>query len=285
MTRTVGQLTQATAQIAQGRFDVRVDSSRRDELGALSLSINQMAARLAGLVDGQKRFLGDIAHELCSPLARLQVALGILEQRAGDADREYISRACRKAEELAALVNELLSFSKASLAPDKVELKLVLLDEVVEKAINREADDSRTVVANVPAGLLVRGDTELLVRAVSNLVRNAIRYAGRSGPIEVAAHAQGEEVVLTVADSGPGIPEQHLDKIFDPFFRLDPSRDRNTGGAGLGLTIVKTCVESCGGQITCQNRAPRGLQVAIRLIAARPRQDQAIFPGPTTGSK
>lgn len=265
ITRTIGQMTQATAQIAQGRFGVRVDSTRRDELGTLGLSINQMAERLSGFVSGQKRFLGDIAHELCSPLARLRVALGILEARVGDAERKYLDTASQTAEELAELVNELLSFSKASLAPGKLELKTVCLRDVVQKALGREENAQVPVEVDVPEHVLVRGDAELLVRAVANLLRNAIRYAGTAGPIQVWAGTHGQEVRLIIADQGPGIPEEYLNQVFDPFFRLDSSRDRATGGAGLGLTIVKTCVESCGGQVTCRNREPHGLEVTVQL--------------------
>ena len=190
ITRSVAQMTHATGQIAQGRFDVRVDAGRTDELGDLGRGINQMAGRLAGFVSGQKRFLSDVAHELCSPLARLQVSLGILEQRASDAQRPYVDGARAKAEEIAALVNELLSFSKASLAPAKVALGPVRLRDIVQKAILREHDSSGSIELDVPERLLVLAEPELLLRAVSNLLRNAIAYAGKAGPIRVGARQE-----------------------------------------------------------------------------------------------
>ncbi len=265
ITRSVAQMTQASRSIAEGRFDVRVNEQRRDELGSLGVAINQMASRLSAFVNGQKRFLGDIAHELCSPLARLQVALGILEQRAGDGQKRYVHTACEKADQISALVNQLLSFSKASLGATTIKLKPISLLQAVQKATERENDPSVTLKVEVPAELSVLAEVELLVSALSNLLRNAIRYAGQAGPITISAQPRGNEVILTVADNGPGIPEAHLAHVFDPFYRVDPSRDRSTGGVGLGLTLVKTCVESCGGTVTCQNRKPSGLEVVLHL--------------------
>ncbi len=270
ITRSVAQMTQATRNIAEGRFDVRVNEPRRDELGLLGVAINQMASRLAAFVSGQKRFLGDIAHELCSPLARLQVALGILEQRAEDGQKRYVHTACEKADHISALVNQLLSFSKASLSASAIKLKSVPLLEAVEQAIDRERDPSVTLRVEVPADLSVLAEGELLVSALSNLLRNAIRYAGQAGLITIDAQPQGKEAILVIADRGPGIPEEHLAHVFDPFYRVDPSRDRSTGGVGLGLTLAKTCIEACGGTVTCRNRKPKGLEAIVRLAQSGP---------------
>lgn len=270
ITRALAQMTEATRQIAQGRFDVRVHERRRDELGSLGQSINQMAERLAGFVTGQKRFLGDIAHELCSPLAKMRLALDILEQRADEGQKPYIGSASEKAAHMASLVNELLSFSKAALGASSLKLGPVSLCEAAEKARKREAAEGVTVEVEVPEDLVVEAETELLQRALANLLRNAIRYAGQAGPITLSALREGNEAVVTVADRGPGVPEAELARIFDPFYRLDYSRDRTTGGVGLGLAIVKTCIESCGGTVACRNRQPSGLEVSVRLRMARP---------------
>jgi two-component system, OmpR family, sensor histidine kinase CpxA len=268
--RSIAQLTYATRQIAEGRFETRVPAGRRDELGELGRSVNQMAARLGGLVAGQKRFLGDVAHELCSPLAKLRVALGILEQRVGENQKDYVARAEEEAAHIAGLVNELLSFSKASLTAPAAPLRPVNLREAVAQAIRREAPEEGQIYLEVPGDLAVRADADLLIRALSNLLRNAVRYAGEAGPITVAAQREENEVRLTVADRGPGVPASDLPRIFDPFYRADASRDRATGGVGLGLAIVKTCVESCGGAVSCRNLEPSGLEVTLRLQAETP---------------
>jgi two-component system sensor histidine kinase CpxA len=263
-------MMQTTRQIADGRLDVRVNLQRHDELGALGESIDQMAARLSGLVAGQKRFLGDIAHELCSPLARLQMALGILEQRATPDQAAYVKSAREKAEQIAALVGELLSFSKASFGASAVSLRAVSIAEVAAEAVRRERVEGSEIRVEVADDLLVSAEPDLLTRALANVLRNAIRHAGDSGPITLTASRSGEEIAIAVADSGPGVPEDELPRIFDAFYRLDASRTRDTGGTGLGLAIVKTCVESCCGTVTARNREPHGLEVQITLLAAAP---------------
>jgi two-component system sensor histidine kinase CpxA len=264
ITRSIREMTDATARVAEGRFDEPVKTERSDELGRLAQSINQMTERLSGFVNGQKRFLGDIAHELCSPLARAEVALGILEQRMGAAPLEDLREEVRQ---MSGLVNELLSFSKASLSAGRVKLESVSLRDVVERAIAREDLAEARIDVAIPDDLRANADPDLLCRAVSNLLRNAVKYAGDAGPVEVHAERNGGEVVLAIADHGPGVPEEALPKLFDPFYRVDASRARETGGTGLGLAIVKTCVESCGGTVKCENRAPHGLRAVLTLPA------------------
>ena len=144
VTRSLSQITRATEQIAEGRFDVRVDAARADELGRLGQAINRMAGRLAGFVTGQKRFLGDTAHELCSPIARMQVALGILEERADDKQQAYVADVREEVEHMSSLVNELLSFSKAGLQRQEVKLEPVNLAAVARRVLAHEAAGPRS---------------------------------------------------------------------------------------------------------------------------------------------
>jgi two-component system sensor histidine kinase CpxA len=268
ITRTIRQIAQATRQLAEGKFDVRAPASRRDELGELGQGINQMAGQLEGMLRGQKRFLGDIAHELCSPLARLQMALGILEQRGTGEQQPYIASAGEKAAQIAALVNELLAFSKASLEPAAVKLEPVKIGAAVAEAIRRESAEAAGIRIELDGTLAVLAEPELLTRALGNLLRNAIRHGGNVGPISVAARRDGLDVVIAVSDSGPGVPAAELSRIFDAFYRVDASRTRETGGAGIGLSIVKTCIEACNGTVSARNGEPAGLEVTIRLQAA-----------------
>jgi len=268
ITHSISQMTRATEQIAEGRFESRVATRRRDELGRLGQAINQMASRLSGFMTGQRRFLGDIAHELCSPIARIQMALGILEQRADEKQRAYVDDLREEIQEMSSLVNELLSFSKASLGPTAIKLQPVALRAIVEKAVHRESVDGSQVQLEMANALSVLADPELLLRSLCNLIRNAIRYAGHAGPIIVSARAKDGQVIISVADFGPGVPESSLERLFDPFYRLEPSRDRETGGVGLGLAIVKTCIESCQGTVRCRNLQPTGLEVLITLRTA-----------------
>ena len=267
ITRSISQMTQATEQIAEGRFDVALTAQRTDELGRLAQAINRMAERLAGFVTGQKRFLGDIAHELCSPLARIQMALGILEQRADDGQKHYVEDVREEVQHMTSLVNELLSFSKAGLQPKEARIELVHLAALARRVIEREGVDGNSIQANIDESLQAMAEPELLSRGLANLVRNAIRYAGDAGPIRIAARQENERVLLTVSDSGPGVPPELIERLFEPFFRPDAARSRDTGGTGLGLAIVKSCIEACHGTVTCRNLQPNGFAVEISLAA------------------
>ena len=267
ITRAISQMTRATGEIAEGRFDTRVPESRTDELGSLATAVNRMAVRLSGFVSGQKRFLGDTAHELCAPIARMQMALGILEQRADEKQKPYVNDVREELQHVSALVNELLSFSKAGLRQQPVALQSVALTEIANRVAERDGKNGGSIEVNIPVGLCARAEPELLSRALSNLVRNSLRYAGDAGPVTISAVRDVDHVVLSVSDSGPGVPDDALQKIFDPFYRIEESRSRETGGVGLGLAIVKTCVEACGGSVTAHNRKPNGLEVRIVLQA------------------
>jgi two-component system sensor histidine kinase CpxA len=225
-----------------------------------------MAARLDTLVNGQKRFLADIAHELGSPIGRLQVAVEILETRADPVLHDQIADVRDEVQQMSALVNELLAFTKAGLRPRDAELSAVELAPLVSQTLAREAATAR-VTADVPPGLAARADAPLLGRAIGNLVRNALRYAGDAGPITVTTRRDGEKVFVTVADEGAGVPPDALARLGEPFYRPDVARTREAGGAGLGLAIVRSGVAACGGEVRFANRAPRGFSAEIALAA------------------
>lgn len=268
MTRCIRQMTDATERIANGQFDVRVPARRHDELGDLAEAINQMGLRLDGFVKGQRRFLGDVAHELCSPLSRLQITLGIIEQRADERQKVYAALAIEKASQISQLVNELLVFSKASFGGPIVHIEPVSVSAAIEEAMHHEKAEGATIEPSVPEDLFVMAGAELLVRALSNLLRNAIRYGADAGPIRIRAGREEDWITITITDCGPGVPEADLQRIFDAFYRVDASRNRQTGGSGLGLAIVRTCIASCNGSVTASNRLPHGLSVQVRLPAA-----------------
>jgi two-component system sensor histidine kinase CpxA len=268
LTRSIGELTDATELIAEGQFDIQVRAKRRDELGRLGHAVNRLAGRLDGFVTGQKRFLGDVAHELCSPLARLQMALGILEQHGGPRQSPCLEDIRAEAEEMSQLVNELLSLSKAGLKPADIKRIPVDLIELVRRVAGREAGGTTQVAIDVPADLKALAEPDLLARALSNVLRNAIRYAAGAGPITLTARVENELVRISIADCGPGVPPESLSKLFDPFYRVDSSRTRQTGGAGLGLAIVRSCMDAFGGQATAHNRPGGGLEVILSLTKA-----------------
>jgi two-component system sensor histidine kinase CpxA len=267
LTCSIRQMMHATAEIAEGHFNTPVASRRTDELGKLSASIRQMAARLEMFTRAHKRFLGDVAHELRSPIARMQVALGILERKLSEED-SCLADLKEDVSMMSALTDELLTFARATLIPKERSLEPTRLMDIVHRAVKSEVHDRTTVRVQIDPAIQVQAQPEYLFRSLSNVVRNAVRYAGDQGAITISAEADGEYVMTTVADLGPGIPDEALDKIFTPFYRLEESRDRGSGGTGLGLAIVQACVQACHGSVTCRNRKPRGLEVTITLQAA-----------------
>ncbi|MEO6742362.1 MAG: HAMP domain-containing sensor histidine kinase [Chthoniobacteraceae bacterium] len=268
ITRAIRRVNTAARTIAEGRFDVRLPAQRRDELGELGASVNTMAAQLGEYVGHQRRLTADVAHELCSPIARMQRALGIVEQRAVPEQAGYIEKLDRELQHMARLVEEVLSFSKAATLPERVEPEDFPLGKLVADVVSREAMDARVEV-HVPAELQLRAIREALDRALSNILRNAVRYAAHAGPIEIRAHDAGDAIEISVRDHGPGVPADALGKIFDLFYRPEAARQRTTGGAGLGLAIVKRCIEACGGSVVAANCTPDGLQVKITLSRSR----------------
>ncbi len=268
ITRSIRQMTGAAGQMAQGQFGMRVDTARRDELGRLGESLNHMAGRLGEYVTGQKRFLGDIAHELCSPLARMEMALGVLEQQAGEKQQGYVNDVREEVRQMSSLVNELLSFTKAGLRSKEIDLRPIDLADVCARVIAREAPEHAGVALDVHPNLKVVADSELLSRAIANVLRNAVRYAGNAGPIVIAASTRDGDVILSISDRGPGVPQETLHRLFDPFYRPGSARTRESGGSGLGLAIVKTCVEACGGSVEVKNAKPSGLKVTMTLRRA-----------------
>jgi two-component system sensor histidine kinase CpxA len=267
ITRTIRKFNVAARRISEGCFDVRVPDKRLDELGELGVSVNTMARQLDNLVGSQRRLTADIAHELCSPIARMQRALGIVQQRVGFEHAGYVSKLDRELQHMAQLVEEVLSFTKAGNLPATAVAEDFSIADLVRDVVAREAADAEVRV-EVAAGLRVHAIREALDRALANVVRNSVRYASHAGAILITAQECSGEVQISVADSGPGVPADALEKIFEPFYRPEVARKRSTGGAGLGLAIVRRCVEACGGAVSAELSVPQGLRVNLRVPAA-----------------
>lgn len=280
VTRSIREMTTATERMAEGKFDTSVTVTRSDELGRLGTAVNHLSGRLEHFVHGQRRFLGDIAHELCSPLARMQLGASLMEREANAAQRGRVEDVREEVELMTRLVNELLTYSKTGLQAREAVLRPVPLAALARGVAAREAGADGTVVIDIPESLTAAAEPELLDRALANLVRNALRYAGEAGAVTLSAQSAGPHLLLTVSDGGPGVPEAELDRIFEPFYRPDGARTREAGGTGLGLAIVRTCVDACQGTVTARNRVPAGLEVVIRLAAA-PAPDLAAGARPT----
>ena len=279
LTRPVTRLRAATQKLAAGDLTARAgagDSRGRDEIAQLVRDFDAMAGRLETLVNTQSRLLTDISHELRSPLARLKVALALARQRGAPEERSALERIDLEADRLNELITRLLTVARLESSSDTLEkLPIYLKDLITEIARDAEfeAQNRRCrVELDATANCLVTGNSALLRSAIENVVRNAARYTGESTAVQVSLEegrgAQGPEAVIRVKDAGPGVPDETLDKLFRPFYRIDDSRGRQTGGAGLGLAISERAVRLHGGSITAANTARGGLEVEIRLPLA-----------------
>jgi len=276
LTKPIVQLRTAARQIAAGDLTARAGApalSRRDEVAGLMRDFDAMAERLETLLKAQSRLLNDISHELRSPLARLNVALGLARQRAGVESTDMLDRIELEAARLNELIGRILTLARLEDGEQLVPQTPVPLDEIVESVSEDAEFEAQERHCHVHTAIAegnweVRGNASLLHSAVENVVRNAIRYTqeGSAVEIELKSETRGaREAVLRVSDSGPGVPSDSLDKLFQPFYRLDDARGRQTGGVGLGLAITERAVRFHGGKVSALNRPQGGLVIEIRL--------------------
>jgi signal transduction histidine kinase len=274
LTAPILRLREASQQLAQGDLSTRAAAGmerRRDELGSLVQDFNAMAARIEELVSGQRQLIYDISHELRSPLARLNVALDLARERKGnDPAFDHMDQDLERLNEM---IGRLLTVAKLDSSAIPVAMSQVDLTELISQ-IARSADlelrkSDAAVQLTLPEQLFVHGNAELLHSAIENVVRNAIRYTGIGNPVEVNVTAQTSSALIVVRDHGPGVPEAELANIFQPFYRIADDRNRESGGAGLGLAIAGRVVRIHGGTICARNAQPHGLEVEILLPATR----------------
>ena len=294
LTSDVRRLRAATQQLAAGDLSARADAPRgrrRDEIAQLVRDFNTMAGRLQDLVTAQSRLLNDISHELRSPLARLSVALGLAWQRTGPDAHSVLERIEMEATRLNELIGRLLTLARLEGGEDAVQRTPIALDELIldiAKDADFEAQSRQCRVRCVIQGeTTVCGSPSLLHSAVENVVRNAMRHTHEGTEVEIQlareSAAGKDEAVVRVIDHGPGVPQESLDKLFRPFYRLDDARGRQTGGVGLGLAITERAVRLHGGTVHAANRPEGGLMVEIRLPLDLEIQPEATSttPDPT----
>lgn len=272
LSKPIRHLRGAFDAVAAGKLETRVGGrmgGRRDEIADLGRDFDRMAQQLQILIGSQRRLLHDVSHELRSPLARLQAAIGLARQQPEKLDAS-LNRIEREAGRLDALVGELLTLSRLeagmSGAPDE-DVDLVELVGGVADDARFEAEASGRQVHFVGAGeVFIKARIELLHRAFENVIRNAVKYtrAGTTVEVRVERPEAGDRLLVTVADRGPGIPEHDLQAVFEPFFRSETGFA--TAGFGLGLAIARRAIEAHGGGIRVLNRVDGdGLLVEITL--------------------
>ena len=280
LTSPVRRLRSVVDCFGRGDFSARAPATRKDELGELARSFNQMASRIQTLLAAERRLLLDISHELRSPLARLGVAVELA--RSGEDRDHMLDRIQKEADRLNELVAELLQVTRVEADPSMQKNDLVHLDEllgdiVYDSLLEAKAKEC-TLLLKAPVPALLSGDEELIRRALENVIRNAIRYAPRATSVDIELAKTSGSALVTVRDYGPGVPPEALTRIFDPFYRVDSDRNRASGGLGLGLAIARRSVELHKGKLAAQNAHP-GLLVTIQLPVA-PAQPPATETKP-----
>lgn len=271
LTKPIVRLRAATQRIAAGDLTARAGASgrRRDEISELVRDFDTMAERLEALVKAQSRLLNDISHELRSPLARLNVALALARQRSGAEAQGALDRIEIEADRLNELIGRLLTIARlesreAAMRTSSFSLNELIADVAKDADFEAQSRNCR-VSASMPSDCVLVGSPGLLHSAIENVVRNAVRYTKVGTEVEISLHCAGSEAIVRVTDSGPGVPEESLGKLFEPFYRIDDSRGRQTGGVGLGLAIAKRAVGLHGGTVTAANRPGGGFAVEIHL--------------------
>lgn len=274
LTKPIQHVRAAAQRVAAGDLSVRVAPKigrRSDEVGMLAQDFDRMAERVEALVSAQGQLLRDVSHELRSPLARLSVGLEIARKHASDETKPGLDRMEREIERLNTLIGEVLAVSrlesKQTIEREEIDLS-ALVSEIVRDADFEAQSSGRSaaLVSTVPARL--RGDAEILRRAIENVVRNAVRFTDEKTRVEVALSKVGNgngKFRITVRDRGPGVPDEDLGSIFEPFYRVGTARDRKTGGTGVGLAITDRAVRAHGGNVSAVNAPGGGLEVTLEL--------------------
>jgi two-component system sensor histidine kinase CpxA len=260
------KLRHTVDRFGNGDLSVRANVKRKDEFGSLSRAFNQMADRIQTLLMAERRLLQDISHELRSPLARLEFAVELA--RTSDNRNASLDRIKRDLDRLGTLVGELFQVTRAEGDPASRKNDDVALDSLVhllveDCTLEAEVRHCR-VLMNADEPVQIQGDAELLRRALENVLRNAIRHSPEGGAIEVGLQRRNGSALLSVRDYGTGVPEETLNDIFKPFFRVDSDRNRASGGVGLGLAIAQRAVHLHHGRLEAQNMNP-GLMMTMEL--------------------
>ncbi len=273
----IGHFTSVIHRLAAGEQSARIApdmAGRNDELGLLARAFNNMAGQIEQESVRERELLAAVSHELRSPLTRLSVSVELLRREHVPA--EFLDRISLETERMEALISSILEYSRmeARLQPfSRVDLA-GLVREVVEDVRFEGSIRGCEVEAQAPETLMISGNAEMLRHAVENVLRNALRHTPDDGRIGVRLEKKRDFCRLTVEDNGPGVPEAALEQIFRPFFRVDASRQRASGGAGMGLSISESAVRAHRGRIWAENRKDGGLLVIMEL----PLEPEKLLP-------
>jgi two-component system sensor histidine kinase CpxA len=278
----IRRIQEGARALASENLDVRGDArlrvsagleGRGDELAVLARDFDAMADQLRANRSAVTRLLRDISHELRSPLARMRVALGLARQPPADVSRQ-LDRLEREIERLDSLISQVLKLARLHGTDVPFAREIFDLDEVIEEVV-RDANFEGAVKncrvrLHGAANAAVDGNRDLVRSAVENVLRNAVRYSPHGEPVDVAVSRAPATVSVAVRDRGPGVPQADLERIFEPFYRVAESRDRDSGGEGIGLAITAQVMKAHGGSAQAGNHADGGFEIRLNLPAGAP---------------
>jgi two-component system sensor histidine kinase CpxA len=271
ITNPLRKLKQATDSFARGNLDIRLPNRvecRNDEIGEVGLAFNHMAERISLLVSNQQRLFRDISHELRTPLARQQIALELLARKLPDTEHQSLHRIEREIERMNALIDQVLTLLRLEQNGQSPSIEAYDLSDLLYKLTQDaqfETQSKDQIHLQQPEKNPLTGQPELVSRAVENILRNAIRYTLDDGRVFLQVDMHKDTVVIRIEDEGEGVPEDSLKHLFEPFYRVEASRNQQSGGYGVGMAIAEQAIRAQGGRIEASNRSSGGLRVDITL--------------------
>lgn len=278
MTSPLREMVKATQAMAAGDYSRRVTASSRDEVGELARAFNRMASELAEVDRMRRDLVANVSHELRTPITALQAVLENALDGIAPTDEKALETMLAQVQRLTRLVDQLLELSKleSGVLPLKVSdfsVERLLTQVVQECSLYAEQAHGRQVRLDLnvePPGLTTRGDSERIHQVVSNLIENAVRHSPDGGTVSIKASQVSDDLILQIADEGPGIQAEERERVFERFYRSDTARSSDSGGSGLGLAIARWIVDLHGGRISVGDNQPKGCRVSVVLPATTP---------------
>lgn len=269
LSRPMRRLSSAVDELARGHYDVRAEVGSRDEIGRLGNSVNQLAETLEKNRSARQRWIADIAHELRTPVAVMKAELESIADGVRQADQRMTASLTEEINQLASLVDDLQALALSDSGALNVIKEPVDLSEIAGQASDafrqRMKDRRITLELDLGQNVTISGDPQRLKQLLHNLLENSCRYADEGGTVRLYLEADDHEAGIVLEDSGPGVSDEQLERLFDRFYRVEGSRSRATGGSGLGLSICKNIAEAHGGSIEASHGSSGGLRIRVSL--------------------
>jgi len=272
-TKPLIAIQKASNALGEGKLNTRISAfdKRSDELGDLARSFNTMAIQLESNINSHQRLLGDVSHELRSPLTRLQLAIALVEKSIGkdDEQKKHLNRCENEVDRLEDMISEVLTLSRLEHSKQNFTSEPIDLHNLLQVLVNDFqylANDRKITLSLISdKDCMISGNPKLLSSAIGNLLSNAVKYSPNNQVINITLIKTTEHLELSVVDQGIGVPDDMLDKLFIPFFRVAEDRERTTGGTGLGLAIAQQAISLHQGTIYAKNTEKSGLSITIVL--------------------